>query len=107
VRKISQPAWKYERGGHCLICSKPCPDKRSIDSIGWDWFGGYLRVTVHFCPHHKTGELRDRLLKIGGKRPDTWTRDEAAFVNEFKIELDKLETAARLPKRGRPRKEPK
>lgn len=95
MRKSSQPAWKYERDGHCLICSKACPDKRSINCTGWDWFGGYLRVTVHFCPQHRTGELRDRLLSIGQKHPDKWTPEERLFVQQFKLELNRLERAAR------------
>jgi hypothetical protein len=94
MRKALEHAWKYEYGGHCLICSKACPDKRSIDCTGWDWFGGYLRVTVHFCPQHRTGDLRDRLLAIGEKHPDRWTLEERAFVAEFKLELDRLESAA-------------
>jgi hypothetical protein len=100
-------SWPYENNGHCLICSKACPEKTSTDSNGWDWFGGYLRVVVHFCPQHKTGELRDKLLAIGGKKPETWSSDEHAFVRDFKRELEGIETAARLRKRGRPLKEPK
>jgi hypothetical protein len=88
-------AWKYERNGHCLICAKPCPEKTSPTARGWDWFGGYLRVTVHFCPEHKTGELRDRLLAIGRKCPEVWTTDERAFVDSLKDELEKMERSAR------------
>lgn len=87
--------WKYERNGHCLICAKPCPEKTSPASLGWDWFGGWLGVAVHFCPEHKTGELRDRLLAIREKRPGTWTADERAFVDSLKVELEKMELSAR------------
>jgi len=90
--------WKYERDGHCLICAAACPEKTSSKSLGWDWFGGYLGATVHFCPAHKTGELRDRLLAIGEKKPTTWTAEERTFVEKFRIELDRLEESAQFRK---------
>lgn len=93
--------WKYEHGGHCLICGKACPEKTSIHSIGWDWFGGYLGVTVHFCPEHKIGGLRDRLLRIGEKKPAHWTKEECDFVKKFKIELERVELSARMKERRR------
>lgn len=96
--------WKYERDGHCLICSKRCPDKTSSASSGWDWFGGYLGLTVHFCPEHKIGELRGRLLAIGEKTPDIWTTDEREFVRKFKIEIEKVESAARYLEQQRNKK---
>jgi hypothetical protein len=68
------------RLGRCLVCGKVCPEKTRPESQGWDWFTGYLPKTVHFCPQHKTNELRDRLLKIGEHKPDTWTRQERNFV---------------------------
>lgn len=96
-------SFRYEHNGHCLICSKPCPEKTSMESAGWDWFCGYLRVVVHFCPQHKKGELRDRLLAIGQKQPTTWTSEERVFVEKFKLELDRVEAAAsRASKRRRP-----
>ena len=94
MRKPNQPAWKYEHNGHCLICAKPCPEKTSITCKGWGWFGGYLGVTVHFCPEHPTGELRDRLLAVGRKRPEEWTPEERIFVKALKAKLVKLENGA-------------
>ncbi len=93
----------YEHGGHCLICSTVCPEKTSIDCSGWDWFCGHLRVVVHFCPKHKTGDLRDRLLAISQKDSGAWTSEECKFVSEFKAELDRLETAATLTDKRRSR----
>lgn len=94
---------KYERDGHCLICAKACPEKTSMDSAGWDWFGGYLGVAVHFCPDHKGGELRDRLFSIGEKQPITWSADERAFVEKFRVELERVELSARMKEKRKRR----
>jgi hypothetical protein len=64
----------------CLICGAICPEKTSQAARGWDWYHGYLPKTVHFCPRHKGNELRDKLLKIGEKRPEQWTREERNYV---------------------------
>ncbi|WP_145956522.1 hypothetical protein [Burkholderia pseudomallei] len=71
----------------CLVCRKRCPEKTMPASKGWDWFHGYLPAPAHFCPEHKVGELRDRLLRIGEKKPETWTSEEQRFVAAFLSEL--------------------
>lgn len=85
MKKTRAPRERFPE--KCLVCRKRCPEKTMPASRGWDWFHGYLPAPAHFCPEHKIGELRDRLLRIGEKKPETWTSDEQKFVAAFLSEL--------------------
>ncbi|WP_156521426.1 hypothetical protein [Burkholderia sp. MSMB1589WGS] len=74
----------------CLVCGKRCPEKMTPAASVWDWFHGYLPAQAHFCPEHKVGELRDRLLRISAKKPETWTSEEQKFVAAFLAELNAM-----------------
>ena len=67
----------------CLICGTILPGTNKRESLQWDWFTGYLRVTVHFCPAHKTNELQGRLLKVSRRKPEEWTDEERNLVDSL------------------------
>jgi len=48
----------------CIVCGKEGPNKFTKKAAQtWDWFTGYLKETVHFCPAHKNSPERAELWR--------------------------------------------
>lgn len=61
----------------CHVCGKIGPDKYCREAQAWDWFHGYLKETVHFCPDHRKSPERDRLFLLSQiKAGDTALREK-------------------------------
>lgn len=49
----------------CYVCGIEGPDKNTWEAANnWNWFSGYLKETVHFCPEHKNSEQHNHLFSI-------------------------------------------
>jgi hypothetical protein len=55
----------------CTICGKQGPENKFSQEAFqlWDWFTGYLKETVHFCPLHKDSPERHALFARSQQRP--------------------------------------
>lgn len=52
----------------CELCSRQASMQEAAQS-SWDWFTGYLRMTVHYCPIHSRSPERNSAFEKSRTKP--------------------------------------